>query len=68
MSAHIVEHLEVRLQREIPGARVVRTTALGPEKTWSVVDSDGALLASAYSQREACNKAMDAQSIKRVQR
>lgn len=63
---HIVEHLETRLQRVLPGAQVIRTASLGPDKGWSVVNAEGERVASAYSQRESINKALDAAEVKRV--
>lgn len=64
MSAHIVEHLEVRLAREVPGALLVQTSALGPLMAWTVVVGDEPI-ARASSRREAANKAMEIEAIKR---
>lgn len=58
---HIVESLESKLQAAIPGARIVPAT--GVDK-WRVIDAKGTTLASAYSQREAANKAIELEPLR----
>lgn len=65
MNALLVESLEDRLSREVPGAKLIATSALGPMKAWTVVDASGEPVERASSRREAVEKAIGVSHIKR---
>lgn len=67
MNALVVESLESRLAREVPGAQLISTSALGPMKAWTVIVGND-VLERASSRREAVEKAISVAQIKRVQR
>ncbi len=64
---HVVVPLDAKLQAVIPGAEVKQNRAAPSDKQWEV-RVGLSVVAAAYSQREAVNRALDTNEIKRGMR